>query len=159
MMGNLSSSVPQTPTLLLVEDSNEDFEVFKRLLGRASLSISIQRCVTGDQALSFLCRTENSKEPLPGLIVLDLNLPGTDGREVLHRIKQDEELRKIPVIVFTTSNNPQDIEVCYRYGVNSYVIKPINFVQLKKEIQTIVQTIVHYWFEVSTLPDPQEKLP
>lgn len=146
----------QMPPLLVVEDSNEDFEALQRLLGRSPLTIPIQRCVNGDQALAFLYRTgayeDRQRSPRPGLIVLDLNLPGTDGREVLRRIKQDETLKTIPVVVFTTSNNPQDIEDCYQYGVNSYIVKPINFGQLKRDIQAIVD----YWFEVTTLPSSLE---
>ncbi|MEH2027599.1 response regulator [Nostoc sp.] len=148
-----ASPVRQTPLLLVVEDSNEDFEALQRFLGRSSIAIPIQRCVNGEQALAFLYRTGNFVEretaPRPGLIMLDLNLPGTDGREVLRRIKQDDSLNMIPVVVFTTSNNPKDIEVCYRYGVNSYIVKPINFAQLKRDIQMLVE----YWFEVTTLPD------
>ncbi|MEH2153445.1 response regulator [Nostoc sp.] len=147
------SPVRQTPLLLVVEDSNEDFEALQRFLGRSSIAIPIQRCVNGEQALAFLYRTGNyidrQTAPRPGLIMLDLNLPGTDGREVLRRIKQDDSLNMIPVVVFTTSNNPNDIEVCYRYGVNSYIVKPINFAQLKRDIQMLVE----YWFEVTTLPD------
>ncbi|MEH2149672.1 response regulator [Nostoc sp.] len=148
-----TSPVRQTPLLLVVEDSNEDFEALQRFLGRSSIAIPIQRCVNGEQALAFLYRTGNyidrQTAPRPGLIMLDLNLPGTDGREVLRRIKQDDSLNMIPVVVFTTSNNPKDIEVCYRYGVNSYIVKPINFAQLKRDIQMLVE----YWFEVTTLPD------
>ncbi|QFS44806.1 response regulator [Nostoc sphaeroides CCNUC1] len=145
----------ETPLLLIVEDSNEDFEALQRFLGRSTIAIAIQRCVSGEQALAFLYRTGSYVErhaPRPGLIVLDLNLPGTDGREVLRRIKQDDNLKMIPVVVFTTSNNPKDIEVCYQYGVNSYIVKPINFVQLKRDIQMLVE----YWFEVTTLPYPQD---
>lgn len=156
MTGN--SAVPnlQMPPLLVVEDSNEDFEVLQRLLGRSTLTIPIQRCVNGDQALAFLYGTgfyeDRQRSPLPGLIMLDLNLPGTDGREVLRRIKQDKVFKTIPIIVFTTSNNPHDIEDCYQYGVNSYIIKPIDFAKLKRDIQTIVS----YWFEVTTLPSHLE---
>lgn len=156
MTGNLAVPNLQMSPLLVVEDSNEDFEALQRLLGRSSLTIPIQRCVNGDQALAFLYRTgsyeDRQRSPRPGLIVLDLNLPGTDGREVLRRIKQDKTLKKIPVVIFTTSNNPQDIEDCYQYGVNSYIIKPINFAKLKQDIQTIVD----YWFEVTTLPNHLE---
>lgn len=152
MTRNLTVPNLQIPPLLVVEDSNEDFEALQRLLGRSSLTIPIQRCVNGDQALAFLYHTgfyeDRQRSPRPSLIVLDLNLPGTDGREVLRRIKQDGTLKKIPVVVFTTSNNPQDIEDCYQYGVNSYIVKPINFAKLKQDIQTIVD----YWFEVTTLP-------
>lgn len=118
------------------------------------MAIPIQRCVSGEEALAFLYRTgsyvERESAPRPGLIVLDLNLPGTDGREVLRRIKQDDSLKTIPIVVFTTSDNPKDIEDCYQYGVNSYIVKPINFAQLKRDIQTLVD----YWFEVTILPDP-----
>jgi CheY-like chemotaxis protein len=154
----LSSNSPtrKTPLLLIVEDSNEDFEALQRCLQRSPTVIPLQRCVTGEQALAFLYRTGSyanpESAPRPGLIVLDLNLPGTDGREVLRRVKQDESLRTIPVIVFTTSNNPKDIEDCYQYGVNSYIIKPIDFAKLKQDIQTVVD----YWFQVTTLPNRME---
>ncbi|MGI0485524.1 response regulator [Pantanalinema rosaneae CENA516] len=156
MTGNVTISNLQMPPLLIVEDSNEDFEALQRLLQRSPLAVPIQRCVNGDQALAFLYRTgsyaDRQRSPRPSLIVLDLNLPGTDGREVLRRIKQDETLKKIPIVIFTTSNHPQDIEDCYQYGVNSYIIKPINFAQLKRDIQMIVD----YWFEVTTLPSRLE---
>lgn len=156
MMRLSASPVRQTPTLLIVEDSNEDFEALQRFLQRSPLTIPIQRCINGDQALAFLYRTgryENQERlPRPGLIVLDLNLPGTDGREVLRQIKQDANLKTIPVVVFTTSNNPKDIGDCYQYGVNSYIVKPINFSQLKRDIQTLVD----YWFDVTTLPGHPE---
>lgn len=81
--------------------------------------------------------------------VLDLNLPRIDGREVLRQIKQDPNLKQILIVVFTTSNNPKDIEECYHYKVNTYIVKPIDFAQLKRDIQTLME----YWFEVATLPD------
>ncbi len=144
------------PPMLIVEDSDEDFETITRLLRRSPINVPIQRCITGDQALDFLYRTGNylhqADVQRPGLIVLDLNLPGTDGREVLRRIKHDQTLHSIPVVVFTTSNNPKDIEECYEYGVNTYIIKPINFEQLKRDIQVLIT----YWFEVSTLPNCAE---
>ncbi|MEH1927899.1 response regulator [Nostoc sp.] len=148
-----ASPVRKTPLLLIVEDSNEDFEALQRFLRRSQIAIPIQRCVNGEQALAFLYHTGNYVEresnPRPGMILLDLNLPGTDGREVLHRIKQDDNLKTIPIVVFTTSNNPKDIKDCYQYGVNSYIVKPINFNQLKRDIQILVD----YWFEVTILPD------
>ncbi|XZN98676.1 MAG: response regulator [Microcoleus sp.] len=150
-------SIEKTPPLLIVEDSNEDFEALQRFLGRSPKVVPIQRCVNGEQALAFLYRTgsyvEPENAPRPGMILLDLNLPGIDGREVLRRVKQDKSLKTIPVVVFTTSNNPKDIEDCYQYGVNSYMIKPINFAQLKRDVQLLVD----YWFEVTTLPDRLEK--
>jgi CheY-like chemotaxis protein len=157
MTRSSNSPTRQTPLLLIVEDGNEDFEALKRCLQQSPTAVSIQRCVNGEQALAFLYRTGSDvnpeSAPRPGLIVLDLNLPGTDGREVLRRIKQDDTLKTIPVIVFTTSNNPKDIEECYRYGANSYIIKPINFAKLKQDIQTVVD----YWFQVTILPNLAEK--
>jgi CheY-like chemotaxis protein len=153
MTRSSASPIRKTPLLLIVEDSNEDFEALQRFLQRSSVTIPIERCVNGEQTLAFLYRTGNYRDPQsaprPGLIVLDLNLPGTDGREVLHQIKQDKNLKMIPIVVFTTSSNPKDIEDCYKYGVNSYIVKPINFAQLKQD----VQILVHYWFEVTTLPN------
>ncbi len=148
----------QLPALLIVEDSNEDFEAFQRYLNQYSSEIPVYRCINGDRALAFLYRTapytDHKTAPRPGLILLDLNLPGTDGREVLSKIKQDENLKKIPVVVFTTSNNPKDIEACYQQGVNSYIIKPMDFKLLKRSIQTLLI----YWLEITRLPfeSPEE---
>jgi CheY-like chemotaxis protein len=144
------------PPLLVIEDSNEDFEALQRFLQRSSLRIPVLRCVNGEQALAFLRRTGNftdpNQAPRPSLIVLDLNLPKTDGREVLRQVKQDDNLKTIPIVVFTTSNNPRDIEVCYRYGANSYIVKPIDFAQLRRNVQALVD----YWYEVTLLPEQPE---
>ncbi len=140
------------PLLLVIENNNEDFETFQRFLRQSSLAIPVYRCINGDQALAFLYHThpyaEPEPAPRPGLILLDLNLPGMDGRELLRRIKQDNELKLVPIVVFTTSNNPKDIEACYRQGVNSYIIKPMDFSLLKRSIQTLLD----YWFDVTVLP-------
>jgi CheY-like chemotaxis protein len=147
----------QLPPLLIVEDSNEDFEAFQRYLNLCNLAIPVYRCTNGDQALAFLYRrnryTDPKISPRPGLIVLDLNLPGTDGREVLRQIKHDKNLKTVPVVVFTTSNNPKDIEACYLQGVNSYIIKPMDIRLLKQSIQALL----NYWFEITILPFESEK--
>ena len=144
--------IEQPPLLLVIEDSNEDFEAFQRYVRRSPLTIPIYHCVDGDDALAFLDRTgrysDPQSAPRPGLILLDLNLPGTDGREVLRKIKQDEILKVIPVVVFTTSNNPKDIEACYRQDVNSYIVKPMDFNRLKHSIQILID----YWFDTTILP-------
>ncbi len=146
------TSIEQPPLLLVIEDSNEDFEAFQRYVDRSPLTVPIYRCVDGDDALAFLYRTgryaDPQSAPRPGLILLDLNLPGTDGREVLRKIKQDEILKLIPVVIFTTSNNPKDIETCYGQGANSYIVKPMNFSRLKHSIQILID----YWFDTTILP-------
>ncbi len=149
-----SSVISKTqPPLLIVEDSNEDFEAFQRFLRQSSLTIPVYRCLNGDQAMAYLYHTDRYTDPesapRPGLILLDLNLPGNDGREVLRRIKQDDNLKSVPVVIFTTSNNPKDIEACYRQGVNSYIIKPMDFKLLKRSIQTLLE----YWFDITLLPN------
>ncbi|HEY9740011.1 MAG TPA: response regulator [Coleofasciculaceae cyanobacterium] len=144
-----------TQPLLVIEDSDEDFEAFGRILRQSSIANPIYRCTDGDEALDFLYHTgeyiDSTKAPRPTIILLDLNLPGTDGREVLEQIKEDEELKIIPVVVFTTSSNPKDIETCYRHGVNGYILKPIDI----KKLMKAVQVFIDYWFETVILPDYQ----
>lgn len=142
------------PYLLIVEDSDEDFESLQRVLSKScKVSIPITRCYDGDDALDFLRRTgdyaDRSQEPLPNLVLLDLNLPGTDGREVLNAIKQDEQLKIIPIVVLTTSSNPKDIETCYRYGANSYLLKQMRIDQLKHSVCLCMD----YWMKAAVLPD------
>lgn len=140
--------------LLMIEDSDEDFEAFRRIIRHLPIAKQVYRCSTGDDALDFLYQTgEYANSAIvqrPGIVLLDLNLPGTDGREVLGQIKQDNTLKSIPVVVFTTSSNPRDIEACYQYGANGYIIKPIDINELRRAIQVFID----YWCEVSTLPHP-----
>ncbi len=153
ILGTPARRLPRTSPMLIVEDSNEDFEALRRFLLRSPITVPVRRCASGEDALAFLhrrgCYAPPASAPRPSMIVLDLNLPGTDGREVLRRIKQDETLKTIPVVVFTTSHNPKDVEACYQYGVNSYIIKPIDFEQLKRDVDALIT----YWFEVTVLPD------
>lgn len=138
--------------LLLVEDSDEDFAAIVRILSQSCINIPLYRCTDGDQALDFLYRTgeytDPKTAPRPALILLDLNLPGTDGREVIQEIKQDDSLKIIPVVVFTTSANPKDIETCYRNGANGYIVKPIDLDKLRKTVRLLID----YWFEAVILP-------
>lgn len=156
MSDSTAPPVGQTAPLLVVEDSDEDFEAMQRFLRLSPMVIPLQRCINGEQALAFLYRTGHYSDlhlaPRPSLIVLDLNLPKTDGREVLKRIKQNESLQTIPIVIFTTSNNPKDMEICYRYGIKNYIVKPIDFSQLKQNMQTLID----YWLEVTTLTQNQE---
>lgn len=103
-------------SILLIDDNPHDYEAFKRSCRKAGMDIPIMYCADGDEALDFLLkRKRNAAQanwPIPGLIVLDLNLPGTDGREVLHILKSHEHLKAIPVIILTTSSNTLDIEWC-----------------------------------------------
>lgn len=138
--------------ILIVEDSPEDFETTVRGLTKAGLANPIFHCEDGDDALDFLRRqgkyTSGEDAPRPGIILLDLNLPGTDGREVLAEIKQDSNLKTIPVIVLTTSTDERDIETCYQSGANSYVHKPVGMDGFMQALQRLRE----YWFEIVVFP-------
>lgn len=138
--------------LLVVEDSSADFRMLKRLMRKMDVQSPIYRCQTGDEALELMYQTGRYQNSAtinrPGLIMLDLNLPGTDGRVVLSRLKQDQELTKIPVIIFTTSSTPADIEYCYQQGANGYMIKPLGI----EELNRMVQAFVDYWLGANTSP-------
>ncbi len=146
--------------LLVVEDSNEDFRMLQRLMRLMAVQNPIHRCTNGDEVLEFLYRqgsaAYNKDDALgkseavlrPSVILLDLNLPGIDGRDILVRLKQDSSFKEIPIVVFTTSSNPKDIELCYQRGANGYLVKPMDSQELKKTIQAFV----NYWLEANTPP-------
>ncbi|WP_193199227.1 response regulator [Nostoc sp. MG11] len=149
--------------LLVVEDSNEDFRMLQRLMRRMAVQNPIHRCTNGDEVLEFLYRDYQEEsdaygkgealsqpQPVlrPSVILLDLNLPGIDGRDILERLKQDRSFKEIPIVVFTTSSNPKDIELCYQKGANGYLVKPMDAQELKKTIQAFVD----YWLKANTPP-------
>lgn len=138
--------------LLIAEDSDEDFEVLELLMRQMRVRNPIHRCTNGDKVLDFVCQDGNYGEqggiPRPSVILLDLNLPGTDGREVLEQLKQNQSFREIPIVVFTTSSNPKDVEFCYQNGANGYLIKPVD----SDELERIVQAFVDYWLQTNVPP-------
>jgi CheY-like chemotaxis protein len=142
---------PQQP-ILLVEDSPEDVEATVRALRRAGLANPIFRCEDGDDALDYLFRrgrySDPASAPRPGIVLLDLNLPGTDGREVLAEIKADGALRSIPVVILTTSIDERDVERCYGAGANSYIKKPVDLEGFMRAIQRLKE----FWFEIVIVP-------
>ena len=143
-------------TILLVEDSPEDFETTVRSLHKAGLKNPIVRCVDGDDALDYLFQRGEygspASVPRPGIVLLDLNLPGTDGREVLEEVKKDPTLKAIPIVVLTTSSDERDIEKCYQLGANSYIQKPVDLDGFMKSMARMKD----YWFEVVILPKTEE---
>ena len=146
--------MPDSPNqpILLVEDSPEDFETTQRAFRRSGLKNPIFRCSDGDDALDFLFRRGSYTEaPRPGVVLLDLNLPGTDGREVLAEMKADPELRQIPVIVLTTSSDERDVSACYSAGASSYIQKPVDL----EGFMQAIERLNDYWFEVVILPKAQ----
>ncbi|RSK51421.1 response regulator [Hymenobacter rigui] len=137
--------------ILVVEDSAEDFTALGRAFRKHALQNPVLRCADGDQALEYLQgygRSTNWPSVLPAIILLDLNMPGTDGRQVLEIVKQDDILSTIPVIIFSTSSNSKDIDDCYQLGANSYLTKPIGYAAMEEKVRLIVQ----YWLEAVELP-------
>lgn len=147
----------ESQIILIVEDNDDDFFATMRAFKKTNFANPVQRCTNGDQALDYLFRRGEfsvpGKAPRPNIILLDLNLPGTDGREVLRAIKLDQDLLKIPVIVLTTSNAEPDIEQCYAAGANSYVQKPVDFEGFIRAIARLSD----YWLNVSILPKGHPK--
>ncbi len=135
--------------ILLVEDSPSDVLIAREALSEARLINTIHVAEDGVQAMQFLRREEPfASAPRPDLILLDLNLPRKNGREVLAEIKEDPELKSIPVVVLTTSSAEEDILRSYDLHANCYVVKPVEF----ENFVQAVQSIRHFWFTVVSLP-------
>ena len=135
--------------ILLVEDSDDDYLMTKRAFDKASLKNEMIRVTTGDEALDFFYKQNQYHAALrPLIILLDLNLPGTDGKDVLKIAKADASLKTIPIVILTTSNDERDIEGCYRAGANTYIKKPVEFTGFLKTISSLKD----FWLEVSLLP-------
>lgn len=138
--------------VLLIEDNPDDARLTREALKDAKLRINLHVAHTGEQALAFLGRERDYHDaPRPDLILLDLNLPGLSGQEVLAEIKQSETLRTIPVAVLTSSSCDRDVALSYRLQANCYIVKPLDFDAFTEVIQQIEQ----FWFTVVKLPVPE----
>jgi chemotaxis family two-component system response regulator Rcp1 len=135
--------------ILLVEDSIADVELTMEALSRTKLANHIEVVGDGVEALAFLRKErEYSNMPRPNLVLLDLNMPRKDGREVLEEMKADPDLKKIPVVVLTTSKAEEDIIRSYDLHCNCYIKKPVSIDQLC----LVIQAIENFWFGIVELP-------
>lgn len=135
--------------ILLVEDDPADADLIQECLEDMSLDVKLNIVNDGAKAIAYISRQHPySKVALPDLILLDLNLPKKNGREVLKELKEDSLLKHIPVLVLTSSSAEDDINMSYSLGANSYIIKPGGFEQFVNVIQAIEQ----FWFSIVTLP-------
>ena len=135
--------------ILLVEDNPGDVRLTKETLKDAKLMVDLHVVGDGVEAMAFLRQEgKHASAPCPDLVLLDLNLPKKDGREVLAEIKQDPDLRRIPVVVLTISNAEEDILKSYNLHANAYVNKPLDLEQFAK----ITKAIEDFWFTVVKLP-------
>lgn len=138
--------------ILYAEDDPEDQFLVEDALEESRLANELHFVDDGEELMDYLYRrneySDLSNEPLPGLILLDLNMPRKDGREALEEIKDDQKLRRIPVIVLTTSKAEEDILSTYDLGVSGFIVKPVTF----DKLADIMKTIGKYWFEIVERP-------
>ena len=142
----------QPVKILLVEDNIQDIEITRRAFDKGRVRNELIVVRDGEEALDYLCRRGRYQDPAtsprPGMILLDLNLPKVGGIEVLQQIKQDGDLRAIPVIVLTVSQREEDIVKSYNLGVNTYIQKPVEFDRFMR----VINAIHDYWILIATLP-------
>lgn len=124
--------------IFIVEDNPEDYQVIARSLKKAEVNNTVRHFEDGEEIMQFISQPRTLK---PGLILLDLNLPGQDGREVLRALKSNPTLKKIPVIIFSSSAHEKDISDCYQIGANGYIEKPISC----KEYLDIIIRLRDFW--------------
>jgi CheY-like chemotaxis protein len=139
------------PTILLLDDDPDDCVLIQEAWVENSLSNELRTFGDGEELMEYLhshVRGDRAGERLPSLILLDLNVPKKDGREVLREIKADPKLRAIPIVILTTSNAEEDIVRCYELGASSFIIKPSSFPILVD----VVGTLARYWFGIVKLP-------
>ncbi len=139
--------------ILVADDDVDDCEMIKDALKESRLLNELHFVRDGEELMAYLNHRgkyeDKGKYPLPGLILLDLNMPKKDGREALKEIKGNERLRQIPVVVLTTSRAEEDVFRTYNLGVNSFITKPVAFEALVQ----IMKDLGRYWFEIVELPE------
>lgn len=139
----------QPVKILLVEDDPADVELTREVLEQSKIRIDLEVAEDGVEALKYLRRESPYDDAaLPDIILLDLNMPKMDGRDVLKQIKSDENLKMIPVVVLTTSSTDEDIVKSYTLGANCYVTKPVGLAEFAK----VVDSVEAFWFTVVKLP-------
>jgi two-component system, chemotaxis family, response regulator Rcp1 len=139
----------RTAIILLVEDNQNDVKLTRLSFEKARMKVDLHVVEDGEECMAFLRKKgQFTSAPTPDLILLDLNLPGMDGREVLAEISGDEVLRHFPVVILTTSRNEEEILKMYQLRCSSYIVKPIDLEQFLR----VVRTITEYWFTVVVLP-------
>jgi len=148
-------STTKSMVILMADDDADDRLLAKDALAECQLPCELQFVENGEELIDYLKRRGKFEKlvesPRPGLILLDLNMPKKDGREALKEIKGDPDLRKIPVVVLTTSKADTDISRIYELGANSFISKPVSF----DNLVMVMKILGHYWFEIVELPTKQ----
>lgn len=142
----------QSITILMADDDADDRLMTQEALNEAKLSNDLYFVEDGEELMDYLYHRGKYEDPhsspRPGLILLDLNMPRKDGREALKEIKADQELKRVPVVVLTTSKAEEDIFRAYDLGVNSFISKPLTF----EDLVNVMKSLAQYWFRIVKLP-------
>jgi two-component system, chemotaxis family, response regulator Rcp1 len=144
----ISSNKTDTIEILLVEDNPGDVELTRLAFEESKLLVNLSIAGDGVAAIRFLQQRHAAKLPQPDLVLLDLNLPKKNGHEVLAELKVDKDLKRIPVIVLTTSQAEEDVLGAYNSYASGYITKPVGFEQFMK----VIQSIEDFWFTIVRLP-------
>lgn len=143
---------PDPVKILLVEDNEGDIQLTRESLKKSKLYVNLNVVTDGREAMDFVNKQgEYGDAPTPDIILLDLNLPKLSGHKVLEKIKEDPDLKRIPVAVLTSSEAQEDIERSYDHHANCYITKPLGFSQFK----SLVEQIEGFWFSIVQLPENQ----
>lgn len=150
MVALLNSKNTNSLTILLVEDNPADARLIMEFFKDINIKNGLHIVHDGMEAMEFLfqqCKSDMDKY-CPDLVILDLNLPRMSGREILKEIKEDSDLKTIPVLILTTSDASEDIKECYNHYANCYLIKPVDFDEFSK----VMESIKNFWFNKVELP-------
>jgi chemotaxis family two-component system response regulator Rcp1 len=143
-----------TPEVLLVDDNPADIDLMSEVLAKSKRRFHVNAVSDGAEAMSFLRRQgKHAEAPAADLVVLDLNLPCKNGREVLSDLKTDPVMAKIPVVIFTSSQANSDINRCYELGANCYLRKPGNL----PDFAAVVQSMADFWLGIVSLPQKENR--
>jgi two-component system response regulator len=138
--------------ILLVEDNDNDVELTRMAFVKSKLLVNLHHAKDGEECMAFLRQQgKYADAPAPDIILLDLNMPRMDGREVLKEISEDLSLRHLPVVILTTSAEESEILKMYELRCSSYIVKPVNFDQFMR----VIQSLADYWLTVVVLPPKQ----
>lgn len=137
--------------ILLVDDNPDDAEATQRSLSKNNVVCPVKWLDSGEALMTYLEGVKSSGETpnrLPLFVLLDLNMPGLDGKEVLRQLRLDPAFNLMPIIIFTTSNDPRDVSECYKFGANTFIQKPLSYDKLNATIKALQD----YWLNIALLP-------
>lgn len=137
--------------IILVDDNPDDAEATQRSMSKNDFGYPVKWLASGEELISLLNDITGKEEGairLPLFILLDLNMPGLDGKNVLEKLRLIEKLNVVPIIIFTTSNDPRDVSECYNLGANSFIQKPLSY----DKLNNTVKALKDYWLDAAILP-------